>query len=204
VTERERIRAFAVAAGLVVAVVVVLSWALPGSPEQSGSEPAHKRQRATIQDPAAAPADEEALHTEAESQPPPQPEPAVGADEDLPLGVEPPPQATGLRAQAEEHARVFLLAFFRYEVGDLSRVVQGAIRTRAAPRLAHALLARPPRLPDDAPPPAPARVIEIDGAEPAPGGGFEVIALVERDGRRSPLVVTVERRDGRWLATTVG
>jgi hypothetical protein len=201
VTERERTRAFAVAAGLVLAVVAALSWVLPGSPEQSGSETAPKRQRATIQDLAAR---GEVQATEAETQPRRQPEPAVGADEDLPLGVEPPPRATGLRAQSEEHARVFLLAFFRYEIGDLSRVVQNAIRSRAAPRLAHALLARPPRLPDDAPPPAPARVIEIDSSEPAPGGGFEVIALVERDGERSPLVVTVQRRDGRWLATTVG
>jgi hypothetical protein len=202
VTDRERTRAFTVAALVVAGVVALLAWVVPQPRSEPKPEPAPAERetprRATIQDP-----------TELE----PPPGGAAGetggartgpaADEDLPLGAEPPPRPAGAHAAAKAHALSFLDAFFRYEVGDLSPAVRSAIEERADGKLARALIAQPPRPPRGGAPPE-ARVVEVDGVEPAPGGGFDVIVLVERDGSRSPMVVTVERRGARWLATAVG
>jgi hypothetical protein len=125
-------------------------------------------------------------------------------DEDLPPGTDPPPRPTATYHAAEEKALDFVRVFLRYEVGDLSPEVRAGIREHADARLARPLLAQPPRPPDAGSTPPPARVLKVDGVEAATGGGFDVITLIERAGQPSPLVVTLERRRGRWLATAVG
>jgi hypothetical protein len=201
VTERERSRAFTLATLVVAGVVALLVWVVPkpeGEPEPRAERaPAEEPRRATIQDPA----EVEAQTTPAAAEQHTHSHPA--ADEDLPFGADVPPQPSGAHAAAKRHALSFLDAFLRYEVGDLSPAVRSAIEERADRRLARALIDQPPRPPRGGAPPE-ARVVEVDGVEPAPGGGFDVIVLLERDGRRSPMVVTVERHGPRWLATAVG
>jgi hypothetical protein len=209
-TERDRTSAFAAAVVVVAAVLILLIWVVPGPdadprPEArktDGADPADGAtpRRPTVQDPAG----EQGLKST------PAAEPAAGADrpaaldEDLPPGANPPPRPTATYPAAEDKALAFLRVFLRYEVGDLSPEVRAGITEHAAPRLARPLLAQPPRPPDSGRSPPPARVVKVDGVEAAARGGFDVITLIERAGEPTPLVVTVEPRRGRWLATAVG
>lgn len=173
-TARGRRWAFAVAAAVVIAAAIV-----PGLIGSGGSPPDHGAEATRPGKPKAT--------VQGAGAPPSRPGPADATE------------AT-VAARAEE----FLRAFLRFEVGDGAPSVRATIERIAAPPLAAALLAEPPRPPAAGGFPAAGEFVRLESTERVAGGGFEAGALVRYGGQPGPLFLSIERKGGQWLVTAIG
>jgi hypothetical protein len=117
----------------------------------------------------------------------------------------PTPPASTEPSAVKTTADVFLPAYLRYEVGDLSPGVAHALRASAMPEFADALLAAPPRPTAAGGLPAAA---SLRGYRVSITPGAPLWAEVSGTARRGLSTERVsfvfENRGGRWLASGVG
>jgi hypothetical protein len=106
---------------------------------------------------------------------------------------------------ATQVAHQFASAFVLYEIGQDSAKVRETFAATATPRLAHALLQRPPRLPADAKVPK-AKVLNVVPG-PKHGDTYTLSVSLLRVGITSELRLTMERdkTTGKWqVVDTLG
>jgi hypothetical protein len=184
--ERERARLFEAAGLLVVGAAVLL--VLIG--EGHGPAPA-ERERATI----AAPIVQGGSREQRSPGPPPQYARTAAeraASEDRAARS----RAAGRELErAEVAARAFLSALLRREGESQAR---RGIARRATADFAHFVLKGKPRAPAATEAPARARLVDVEPIGLSHGRAG-LAATMERDGTRSGLLVTLARREGRWL-----
>ena len=102
-------------------------------------------------------------------------------------------------------ARLFLRAFFRYEVGDLGPGVAGALRASATPSFARQLLAAPPRPMAAGSYQLPARLGPLEAAVVAPDASRVVVSGEAHRGPASEQFSFVfVHAPGGWLASGPG
>jgi len=112
---------------------------------------------------------------------------------------------TRRHAEVRAAARRFLIAFLRYEVGDLSAPVRRALRGAATRPFAERLLRRPPRRPAAGrfPPRATLRRIDISFVSPRATRAV-VSGAALRGGLSEEFSFVLARRGGIWLASGPG
>jgi len=208
VSEHGRRQAF-VASALAVAAVVVLILSLdrpgPESPDQTtrarsaearAAEASQDLRRAVILD-AAEP------RAEHRRQPRRRGHRMRRMEHDHSHG-DPLPAPRRLPRAAERAAHRFVQTFLHYERGDVSPAQSRAIRSMAAPPLARALLSNLPRPPASGAWPPLGRLVHLGGGERIRGGAIELVAFLDRGGRRSSLLLTLAPRRDQWLITAIG
>jgi hypothetical protein len=92
-----------------------------------------------------------------------------------------------------------LLALDAGELGE-ARAELGA---SATPELGRSLVAGRPRVPVATPSPPLGRLASIEPLGGSAGDRIEVAAAVRRAGARTGLVLSLERRDGRWRVSEI-
>jgi hypothetical protein len=131
------------------------------------------------------------------SEPSQQPLPTRSSPSVPSRGTEPrdPPASADARLRAQPVARRFLRGFIRYQAGRLNADTRQALRTTSTPRLARALLLRPPRLPGRALGLARVRALDVIGpfggrlkaiarlSYPALGEGLLELVIADRGAR---------------------
>lgn len=137
---------------------------------------------------------------------PPHPPPGPSTHGAEPLALAPAPATRLLGAARRQEARLagagrrFVVAFLRYEVGDLSGAVRAALRASATPHFARELLASP--RPSDSASHSPARIERIDLSFLAASGRRALLTgVAQRPDGPEEFAFAFERRGGRWLAT---
>jgi hypothetical protein len=111
--------------------------------------------------------------------------------------------ATRQRSAARAVAAEFLAAFLAYERGAHGRAIVRALTRTAAPLLAQALRATPPRRPPGRAWPSRARARDITVIGP-PENRAKALATLQRDGRREVLELRMRRGAGRWRVAGLG
>lgn len=112
-------------------------------------------------------------------------------------------RAEHLAAGLRRSARGFLIAFFRYEVGERGPAITAALRVSATPAFADRLLAAPPRAPASGfPPPARLRSLHLGFVSAA--NRALLSGTASRGRRLEPFSFLFRRRGSAWLASGLG
>jgi len=124
------------------------------------------------------------------------------AREDLPAGVTPDRALDQRVEQAHAVAAAFVRALLRLESSGGS-AGEGALRGHATRRVANRILSRQARLPPARAAPAAGRLVVLEPLATGPDRA-EFVAAIGRKGGRTGLLITVVRRQGRWLVGDLG
>jgi hypothetical protein len=191
-----RVRRLAAAGTVLACATAIAMLALPRSPSvPDPAAPTAGNPRVTPQPPAVS-------QRELDAQPQQHDDGHIGVERDRSGRADRPRRGAGTLRAATRSARGFLRGFLRYERGD--RTAGSIMVPFAEARLVGTLLAQPPRIPPSSPRPHLARLRRFESAERLGKDRVDVVAVLERGGRETSMLLTLRGHGGRWLVSALG